>query len=62
MVCVMTVLVPRDWMCVGVPLARLVCGLVVRHNYYRKSLEGERFVIAANHVADFGMWNGDARC
>jgi 1-acyl-sn-glycerol-3-phosphate acyltransferase len=33
------------------PLTRLVCGLVVRHNY--KGDVGEPYVLAANHVSDF---------
>jgi len=44
---------------INIPLVRLICGLVVRHNYQGKPLANEPHLIAANHVADFdtfAMW------
>lgn len=54
--CIVVLVLPRN---VGDPitrpLTRLVCGLVVRHNY-RTDLLDEPYIVAANHVSDFGMF------
>lgn len=44
---------------INIPLLRLVCGVVVRNNYQGKPLADEPYVIAANHVADFGKFRKD---
>lgn len=44
---------------INMPLMRMVCGLVVRHNNKNRSkpLLNEPHIVAGNHVADFGMFS-----
>jgi 1-acyl-sn-glycerol-3-phosphate acyltransferase len=60
LVCVSVLLLPRAvGDLINIPLLRLVCGLVVRHNYKGKPLANEPYLIAGNHVSDFdtfAMW------
>jgi hypothetical protein len=56
LVCVSVLVLPRAvGDLINIPLLRLVCGLVVRHNYKGKPLANEPYLIAGNHVSDFGM-------
>jgi 1-acyl-sn-glycerol-3-phosphate acyltransferase len=60
LVCVSVMVLPRSvGDIINIPLSRLVCGLVVRHNYKGKPLTNEPHLIAGNHVSDFdtfAMW------
>ena len=56
MLCVSVLLLPRSLGDpINIPLLRFVCGFVVRNNYKGKPLADGPYVIAANHIADFGM-------
>jgi len=49
---VMVLVLPRavgDY--INIPLIRLVCGLVVRHNYKGVPLANEPHLLAGNHVS-----------
>jgi len=52
--CVLVLVLPRS---LGDPITRpftrLICGLVVRHNYKGGKLIDEPYVLAGNHVSDF---------
>jgi len=60
MLCVVVLVLPRTFinpLCI--PLTRLICGLVVRHNYKGGPLANEPYIITGNHITDFdtfAMW------